>query len=159
MTKRWKTEEMAVNRTSSIESTHSRRDLLIVQARKSGIPIKPNSRSEIASEKRNMLLTVLKVSFQIVKIITMQLAAKINKRNKINGTWIGQLNPCRLHTEPECCCMLELSPWLALLSDKSSPTLVLPNDISLRQYSYCLRAFTVGFTFWNNTLRPRGFSE
>jgi len=71
---------MALNRARRTERAHSKRELLMEQARKSGIPSKPNNRSEIARENRNMLLTVLRASFQIVKMITMQFAAKINKK-------------------------------------------------------------------------------
>jgi len=71
---------MVLNRARRTEREHSRRELLMEQARKSGIPSKPNNRSEIASETRNMLLTVLRASFQIVKMITMQFAAKMSKK-------------------------------------------------------------------------------
>ena len=82
MRRTWHTEEMAVNRIKMAEDTQTLIRSLTKQETRRGIPTRPDMRSESASEARNRLVVVLRLSFLRIKKITRPLTATIKRHMK-----------------------------------------------------------------------------
>ena len=82
MSRTWQTEEMAVNRIKMAEDTQTLIRSLTKQMTRRGIPTRPDMRSESASEARNILVSVLRLSFFWIKKTTRPLTATISRHMK-----------------------------------------------------------------------------
>ena len=82
MSRTWQTEEMAVNRMKMAEDTQSLIRSLTEQMTRRGIPNRPDMRSESASEARNILVSVFRLSFLWIRKITRPLTATISRHMK-----------------------------------------------------------------------------
>ena len=73
-----------------VDSTQTMRKSLVKHIRARGIPTRPDNKSDVAKEARNMLVGVLSVFFLWIKMITKPFTALISRHMKDNITVSGQ---------------------------------------------------------------------